>query len=111
MTLRKKDFFKLMNNSLFVKTIKNVQKHRDIKIVTKISYYKVFLRKSFEKNQVLTNKPFYLVLSTLHLSKTVMYEFCMIMETKIMAQGQKFVTWILFYLNILLQFHCPCENK
>ena len=55
----------------------------DIKIVTKLSYCKVFLKKSFEKNQVLTNKPFYLVLSTLHLSKTVMHEFCMIMETKI----------------------------
>ena len=86
-----KDFFKLMNNSVFHKTMKNVWKHRDIKfVITKKrttylmwepNYYttKFFTENLLaiekKKTQILMNNPVYLGLSILDLSKTVMYEF------------------------------------
>ena len=86
-----KDFFILMNNAVFGKPMENVRKHRDIKLVTikkkkelfrirtKLSYYKVFHRKLTgnrnKKTEILMNKPVYLGLSILELSKILMYEF------------------------------------
>ena len=43
-----KDFFKLMNNSVFGKTVENVRKHRDIKVVT-----------TDEKRNILVSEPNY----------------------------------------------------
>ena len=51
-----------------------------ISIRNKLSYYKIFHRKCIsnknEKTQILMNKPVYLGLSILNLSKTVMCELC-----------------------------------
>ena len=72
--LAKNDFekglFKLMNNSVFGKTIENIRKHRDIQLVT--ADKKII---EMKKTKVKMNKPIYLGLSILEISKILMYEF------------------------------------
>ena len=86
-----KDFFKLMNNSVFGKTMENVRKHRDINLVTTekriiklVSEPNYHTTKQFSENllviemkkaKVKMNKPLYLGMSILDISKTLMYEF------------------------------------
>ena len=86
-----KDFFKLMNNSVCGKTMENLRKHRDIKLVTtekkrsklvsELNYHTVNLISEdlstieMKKTKVKMNKPIYLGLSILEISKTLMYEF------------------------------------
>ena len=86
-----KDFFKLMNNSVFGKTMENVRKHRDIKLVTTnerrnklVSEPNYHTSKYFSENllaiemrktKILMNKPVYLGQAILDISKTLMYEF------------------------------------
>ena len=86
-----KGFFKLMNNAVFGKTMENIRKHKDIKLVTN---EKAFLRDVMKPNfksgvlfsenlmgcemgklKVVWNKPVYLGQAILDLSKIVMYEF------------------------------------
>ena len=78
-----KDFFKLMNNAVFGKTMENVRKHRDIKLV-KVSEPNFHTMKLIDNNlaiiemrkvKVKMNKPIYLGLSVLKISKITMYEF------------------------------------
>ena len=87
----KKDFFKLMNNSVFGKTMENVPNHRDIKLVTKnqkrnklVSEPNYHTSKHFledlmaiemRKTKVVMSKPVYLGQAILDISKTLMYEF------------------------------------
>ena len=84
-----KDFFKLMNDAVFGKTMENVRKRRNIKLVTterrrnylvlEPNYHstKFFIENllaiEIRKTQLLMNKLVYLGLSILDLSKTVMY--------------------------------------
>ena len=86
-----KDFFKLMNNSVFGKTMENVRNHRDIRLVTTYERRKKLVSepnyhttKHFSENlaaiemrktKVKMNKPVYLGISILDISKTLMYEF------------------------------------
>ena len=86
-----KDFFKLMNNTVFRKTMENVRKHRDIKLVktdkkrnklvSEPNYHTMKLIDDnlaiieMKKVKVRMNKPIYLGMSILDISKITMYEF------------------------------------
>ena len=86
-----KDFFKLMNNSVFGNTMENIRKRRDIILVTTdkrrnqlVSEPNYHTKKCFSENllaiemkriRVKKNKPVYLGLSILEISKTLMDEF------------------------------------
>ena len=86
-----KDLFKLMNNSVFGKTMENIRKHRDIKLVTtdkkrsklasEPNYHTINLISEdlsvieMKKTKVKMNKPIYLGLSILEISEILMYEF------------------------------------
>ena len=86
-----KDFYKLMNNSVFGKTMENIRNRVNIKLVNTEEKLKKLIakpnfrsRKIFSENLVsvhmkktsLTmNKPVYLGMCILDLSKTVMYDF------------------------------------
>ena len=83
-----KDLFKLMNNSVFGKTMENIRKYRDIKLVTTDKEANWFQNQiiiplisedlsitEMKKTKVKMNKPIYLGLSILEISKTLMYEF------------------------------------
>ena len=94
-----KDLFKLMNNVVFGKTMENIRKHRDIKLVTTnkkrnkllseptyhtINYISEDLSIiEMNKTKVKINKPIHLGLSILDISKILMYEFwCDYMKPK-----------------------------
>ena len=86
-----KDFFKLMNNAVFGKTMENVRKHRDIKLVTTDKKRSKLVSEpnyhtmnyisgdlsiiEMRRMKVKMNKPIYLELSMLEISKLLMYEF------------------------------------
>ena len=80
-----------MNNAVFGKTVENIRKHRNIKLVTsRGSYLKTVMKLNFKsgvlygenlmgcemgKVKVVMNTPIYLGQVILDLSKIIMYEF------------------------------------
>ena len=70
-----KDFFKLTNNAVFDKTMENVRKHRDIKLVKTDKKRNKFLIFNEMRKVKVKMKPIYLGLSILDISKITMYEF------------------------------------
>ena len=86
-----KNFFKLMINSVFGKTMENLRKHRDVKLVTRDEKCgKLVLEPNYnttkrfsenllaietKKTKVKTNKSVYLGMSILDISKMLMYKF------------------------------------
>ena len=86
-----KNFFKLMNNAVFSKTMENVRNHRDIKLVntyqkmnkyisepnfhTSTCFSEDLMAIELTKTDVYMNKPSYIGQAILDLSKIVMYEF------------------------------------
>ena len=86
-----KDFFKLMNNSVFGKTMENIRNRVDVKLVNTPEKLLKLVAKPYYKNQnifsenlvsvhmkkvkLTMNKPVYLGMCILDLSKTIMYDF------------------------------------
>ena len=85
------NFVKMMNNAVFGKTVENVRKPRDIKLVrtdkrrkqlvSEPSYHTTkwfsenLLAIKMEKTKIKMNNPVYVGFSILEISKTLMYEF------------------------------------
>ena len=86
-----KHFYKLCNNSVYGKTMENVRKHRDIRLVksdkkrnilaSEPNYHSTkcisedLLIMEMKKREIYMNKPIYLGQAILDISKALMYEF------------------------------------
>ncbi|XP_028415651.1 uncharacterized protein LOC114544475 [Dendronephthya gigantea] len=86
-----KDFYKLMNNSVFGKTMENLRKRVNVKLVndkTKLSkliaspsfdYFRIFSEElaavNMKKTKLYLNRPIYVGFTILDLSKVLMYQF------------------------------------
>ena len=87
-----KDFYKLMNNSVFGKTMENIRNRVNVKLVNTQERLKKLISKPnlksppkifnenlvsvhLKKTNLLMNKPVYLGMCILDLSKTIMYDF------------------------------------
>ena len=109
-----KDFFKLMNNSVFGKTMENVRNHRDIKLVTSDKQRSILasephyhsnkrisknlMKMEMKKVEVKMNKPIYLGQAILDIGKTLVYEFWYNYIKPKYGDRQDYAIWILIAL-------------
>ena len=110
-----------MTNAFFEKTMENIRKHRDIKLVTtdkrrnqlvsKPNYHttkcysEILMAKEMKKPKVKMNKPICLSMSALDISKTLMYGFWydgVALNRVALKTEQNYVTWILTALLFIL---------
>ena len=86
-----KDLFKLINNSVFGKTMENIRKHVNVELVTSSAKMEKLVAKPTFKSakrfnphlvavdkireKLLLNKPVYTGFAVLNLSKVLMYQF------------------------------------
>src|ERR1700759_1209421 len=86
-----KDFFKLMNNSVFGKTMENVRKRMNFMLISDKTKFEKYVSKpnfingvifnqnlvgvQYIKEKLLLNKPIYVGFSILDISKTLTYNF------------------------------------
>ena len=114
-----KNFFKLMNNSVFGKTMENVRNHRDIKLVTSEKRRKRLVSEpnyhsckkfsdhlmaiEMKKIKVRMTKPLYLGMSILDISKIIMYEFGTIILYQSIETEQNYAIQILTALLFILK--------
>ena len=115
-----KAFFKLMNNSVFGNAMENVRKHRDIQLVitdkrriylvlepnyhTEKCFSNCLLAIKMQKIKVKMNKPVYLGLSILEISKILMYEFWYDYIKPSIKIIQNYATWIQTALSLVLRY-------
>ena len=104
-----KDFFKLMNNPVFGKTMENVRNHRDIKLVTnnerrnklvsEPNYHttthfseRLLAIEMKKKTAIVMNKPIHLGQAILDISKTLMYGMTILNQN--ITKEHNYVMWI-----------------
>ena len=114
-----KNFYKLMNNSVYGKTMENIRKHKDIKLVKNNTRRKKLASepnyhtcKHFSENliaiemrktKIHMRKPVYIRQAVLDISKTLMYEFWYDYIKPNMKIRQNYVTWIQIVLLYTLK--------